>query len=71
MNEMMESFKPIFRMLGFASGLVIAFRDISAVVEQPEAEGQARGEAGGGDIAVTFRFKSGPECGIILPYGNP
>ena len=43
MNEMMESFKPIFRMLGFAIGLVIAFRIFLLWWNSPKQKG-ARGE---------------------------
>ena len=70
MNEMMESFKPIFRMLGFAIGLVIAFRIFLLWWNRPKQKGKRGEKLVGGDIAVTFRFKSGPECGIIQPYGN-
>ena len=43
MNEMMESFKPIFRMLGLAIGLVIAFRIFLLWWNSPKQKGK-RGE---------------------------
>ena len=50
-NEMMESFKPIFRMLGFAIGLVIAFRIFLLWWNSPKQKGK-RGEK---LVAVTLR----------------
>ena len=43
MNEMVESFKPIFRMLGLAIGLVIAFRIFLLWWNSPKQKGK-RGE---------------------------
>ena len=51
MNEMMESFKPIFRMLGFAIGLVIAFRIFLLWWNSPKQKDK-RGEK---LVAVTLR----------------
>ena len=51
MNEMMESFKPIFRMLGFASGRVIAFRIFLLWWNSLKQ----KGKLGGKLVAVTLR----------------
>ena len=61
MNEMMESFKPIFRMLGFAIGLVIAFRIFLLWWNSPKQKGKR------GEKLVAGRLRKGlPDEYLIL-----